>query len=194
MKLSCVKIAPVSCALALLAGCGLPGAPLPPSLELPKPVTDLRADRQGSKVTLTWTPPRETTDRAAIRRMGATRICRAIVPVNAMGNAPKGCETFVAAVNVAPASRADAHPPTTSFTDQLPQDLQSQHRLEEAVYTVEVLNDHGRTAGDSNPASVPLAPTLPPPTDLRAELTRDYVLLTWTAAPATAEPTAAGTS
>ena len=188
-----LRILPALCAVAL-AGCGLPGAPLPPSLELPKPVTDLRAERQGSKVTLVWTPPRETTDRTAIRGIGATRICRAIVAINATGSAPKGCETFVAAVNVAPASRAEAHPPTTSFTDKLPEDMQSQHRLETAVYTVEVLNDHGRTAGESNPASVALAPTLPPPVDLRAELTRDYIVLTWTAAPVTTEPAASGLS
>src|SRR5512132_2509146 len=100
------KLALVTAALAMLTGCGLPGAPLPPSLELPKPVTDVRAERQGSKVTLTWTSPRETTDHAGIRRMGATRICRAIVPLSAMGNAPKSCETFVAAVNMPP-SKSD---------------------------------------------------------------------------------------
>jgi len=30
-------------ATACFIGCGAPGVPLPPSLELPKPVTDLRA-------------------------------------------------------------------------------------------------------------------------------------------------------
>src|ERR1051325_2913457 len=97
-----LRVWPALCVMALV-GCGLPGAPLPPSLELPKPVTDLRAERQGNKVTLTWTPPRETTDRAAIRRVGATRICRAVVPLREMGTAPKNCQTFVAAVNIPPA-------------------------------------------------------------------------------------------
>jgi hypothetical protein len=174
------KFVLVSCALALMAGCGLPGAPLPPSLELPKPVTDLRAERQGSKVTLTWTPPRETTDRAAIRQIGATRICRAVVPLSAMGNAPKSCQTFVAAVNVPPSKRDEARPPTHSFADTLPADLQTQHPPEAALYTVEVLNDHGRTAGESNPASVPVATTLPPPDKLEAQVTADGPVISWT--------------
>ena len=41
--------------LLLLTACGAPGPPLPPSLELPQPVTDLRAARKGDKVALTWT-------------------------------------------------------------------------------------------------------------------------------------------
>jgi len=174
-----LRLALASIALALLAGCGLPGAPMPPSLELPKPVSDLRAERQGSKVTLTWTSPRETTDRAGIRRMGATRVCRAIVPISAMDNAPKVCEKFVSAVNVAPSKRDESHPAPASFTDTLPADLPSQHPLEAAVYTVEVLNDHGRTAGASNPAPVPLAPTLPPPANVRAEVTAGGPEISW---------------
>src|SRR4029077_3163281 len=43
--------------LAALCGCGSPGVPLPPSLDLPKPVTDLRAVRKGDKVYLMWTVP-----------------------------------------------------------------------------------------------------------------------------------------
>src|SRR5512135_3156038 len=63
-------------ACALLAACGTPGAPQPPSLELPTPVADLAATRAGDKVTLTWTPPQLTTDGATIRHPGPTRICR----------------------------------------------------------------------------------------------------------------------
>lgn len=170
---------PTLCALALLAGCGLPGTPLPPSLELPRPVSDLHADRQGSKVTLTWTPPRETTDRAGIRHIGATRICRAFVPLSAMAEAPKSCQTFVAAVNVPAAKRDETHPTPTRFADTLPAGLQSQHTLEAAVYTVEVLNDRGRTAGPSNAASVAAAPTLPPPEKLQGSVTADGPVIGW---------------
>ena len=180
MKTRRVKTVLALSALALLAGCGLPGAPLPPSLELPKPVTDLRAERQGSKVTLTWTSPRETTDHAGIRRMGATRICRAIVLLSAMATVPKTCETFVAAVNMPPSKRDEAHPAPVTFADTLPSELQSQHPLDAAVYTIEVLNDRGRAAGASNAASVALAPTLPPPDKLEAHVTADGPVIGWT--------------
>jgi len=185
MRTRQILIAPVLCGLALLAACGLPGAPLPPSLELPKPVTDLRAERQGSKVTLQWTSPRETTDRAGIRSMGATRICRSIAPLSANVSAPKSCE-FIRAVDVPPSPRDNPHPASTSFADTLPAELQSQHPLDAAVYTVEVLNDRGRTAGASNPVSVPLAPTLPPPDKLETQVTAEGPVIGWSV-PATKE-------
>src|SRR5215472_13038472 len=65
-------------ALAALVACGMPGAPQPPSLELPRTVRNLQAIRKGDKVTLTWTTPRETTDHKQIRHLGQTRICRAV--------------------------------------------------------------------------------------------------------------------
>src|SRR5438270_635321 len=65
-------------AALLLAGCGTPGAPLPPTLDLPQPPTDLKATRKGDKVTLTWSVPTQTTDRALVKpgHLGATRVCR----------------------------------------------------------------------------------------------------------------------
>ena len=67
---------------AVLVSCGAPGVPIPPSLELAKPVTDLRAARKGDKVYLAWTVPSRTVDRQSVRHPGATRICRSLnVPV-----------------------------------------------------------------------------------------------------------------
>src|SRR5437764_7132631 len=60
----------------LLAGCGTPGAPQPPSLRLPKPVDDLQAVRKGDKVFLRWQEPTETTDRQGIRGEITMRLCR----------------------------------------------------------------------------------------------------------------------
>src|SRR3954447_1081618 len=72
----------LSLAIALLcAGCGTPGAPQPPSLRLPKPVSDLEAIRKGDDVYLRWTAPTKTTDNAGIKPggVGTTRICRGYV-------------------------------------------------------------------------------------------------------------------
>src|SRR5579863_7974828 len=63
---------------AALLGCGVPGIPKPPSLDLPEPVTDLRAVRKGDNVFLDWTVPAETTDRLAVRHFSPTRICRSV--------------------------------------------------------------------------------------------------------------------
>ena len=53
---------------AVLVSCGAPGVPIPPALELAKPVTDLRVARMGDKVYLAWTVPAKTTDRQTVRR------------------------------------------------------------------------------------------------------------------------------
>src|SRR5947207_8520685 len=62
----------------VLASCGTPGVPIPPALELAKPVTDLRATRKGEKVYLAWTVPSKTTDHQTVRHPGRTRVCRSI--------------------------------------------------------------------------------------------------------------------
>src|SRR3954453_20214624 len=77
-----------------LVGCASPGAPLPPSLKLPKPVEDLTATRKGNQVTLSWTPPTRTSDDENIRETGKTLVCRA------MSNAPMSqCGAPVATLN-----------------------------------------------------------------------------------------------
>src|SRR5215467_11080456 len=64
--------------VATLTGCAVPGAPLPPSLDIPKLVGDLRAVRKGENVTLTWTTPSETTDGELIRKPGKMLVQRAL--------------------------------------------------------------------------------------------------------------------
>src|SRR5579859_1191701 len=78
MKIPVRKVLAAVGAAAILTACASIGPPLPPSLELPKPPTDLRAVRKGDRVTLTWTVPRVTTDRQTVRTLGPTRVCRAV--------------------------------------------------------------------------------------------------------------------
>jgi len=156
-------------ALAALTGCGSQGNPLPPSLELPKPVSDLKAVRKGDKVRLTWTAPSETTDKLRIKEAGATSVCRATAaPIKLE------CPT----VGEVPASQVPAGGAAT-FTDTLPRPLQEQNPAGFAVYTVEVVNARYRSAGPSNTVRVPLAPTLPPPTGLEARVTAEGMALSF---------------
>jgi hypothetical protein len=175
-------------ALLCLTGCASIGAPLPPSLELPKAPTDLRATRKGDKVTLTWSVPALTTDRQRVRYLGKTHVCRGTEAVLT------ACGTPV----------ADADPPailpekddakkkklTASYVDTISSQVQ---RLQMAAkdnlrsnpfatitYAVEVLNRDGRSAGLSNQVHVPLVQTQPAPADLAARLTAQGAVLTWT--------------
>src|SRR6516162_9873704 len=62
--------------LALLTGCGTPGAPQLPSLQLARPVDDLTASRKGNRVQLDWTLPRKNTDRTLVKNIPDSRVCR----------------------------------------------------------------------------------------------------------------------
>jgi hypothetical protein len=138
----------------LLAGCGVPGAPLPPTLDLAQPPSDLKATRKGDKVTLTWTSPAKTTDGALVKHLGETRVCRGEQPVLADCVQPAG---EVAAAQLQP-GRA------VTFSDSLPRELQQQSLGGFATYAVDALNVQGRSGGLSNQVRIPLAPTLNAPT------------------------------
>ena len=197
-----MKFAPIAgLLLASLLGCGTPGVPLPPSLDLPQPVQDLRASRKGDTVTLFWTVPRQTTDRTNIRlrRLGPTRVCRSLtVAMTECADPVKEVDTpaLVAAGEAAAEAKAKANANTSnkrpepspakaapipaSATDALPQSLEQKNPTGFVHYAVETLNSRGHSAGLSNQVEVPLAPTLPPPTDLSARVTADGVVLTFT--------------
>jgi hypothetical protein len=172
--------------ICLLTGCASIQAPLPPSLELPKPPTDLRAVRKGDRVYLYWSMPTQTMDRQNVRHPGPTRVCRSLeAPMNECG-APVG--------NVAPSPKkagTAAVKSEASFTDTLPRELQQKNPTRLVTYAVESLNLHARSAGLSNQVQVAFAPTLPPAPDFRAEVTARGVVLTWDCQPAPAEPQAA---
>jgi hypothetical protein len=183
--------------LAVCLGCGTPGIPLPPSLELPEPVQDLRASRKGDKVALAWTVPRETTDRTTlrVRHLGPTRICRSLKlgmtqctdKVGEIETAPLVSASEAAAkAKAAAASKPNSLPAkpvpvVANAGDALPHELETRDPTGFMNYAVEVLNTRGRSAGFSNQVQVPLAPTLPPPDDLAATVTADGIVLNFTA-------------
>jgi hypothetical protein len=154
----------------LLAGCGTPGAPLPPTLDLPQPPSDLKATRKGDRVTLTWTVPQQTTDKALAKHLGTTRVCRSQQRVmsecEAIGQVPPG--------QVLAGKQA-------TYTDTLPRDLEQQNPTGSATYGIEVQNTRGRSGGLSNQVLIPVAPTQAAPSDLNIEVTANGPVLHWTA-------------
>jgi len=168
-NLACTSVVALA---TLLAGCASMQAPLPPSLELPKPPTDLRAVRKGDRVYLYWSVPVQTVDRQNVRKPGPTRICRSLeFPM-------KSCGAPVGNVAALPKAASAANQEAT-FVDTLPQQLEQQNPTLLASYTVEAMNLHARSAGLSNQVQVALVPTLPPPANFRAEVTAKGVALSW---------------
>jgi hypothetical protein len=164
-------------ALGWITGCASIGPPLPPSLELPRPPTDLRASRKGHEVRLTWTIPAQTTDRQSVRYLGKTQVCRSLDATI------KQCGTSVGEGAPPPkfagASKSAPQKMSASFTDTLPSELEQAHPADFATYAVEVLNTAGRGAGLSNQVHVALVPTVPPFRGFSVHTTSRAVLISW---------------
>jgi hypothetical protein len=157
-----------------LAGCGMPGAPQPPSLQLPVRVGNLSAVRTGSQVALAWSMPKRDTDKVPLKGNVTVRICR-----NESGTA--GCAT-AATLQFAPEAGG-------AFTDTLPPAL-AEGAPRVLTYFVELDNRKGRTAGLSNGAQI-LAGEAPAAVNgLAAAMRRDGVLVQWMPAPPAATPDA----
>ena len=166
----------------VFTACANIGPPEPPSLDLPKPPSDLRAQRKGNKVTLTWTIPVLTTDRQTVRSSGATRICRGPQP-ELTQCAPVGEAAPAKAVRKSREQKISA-----SYIDVLAGTVEGDNPSSFLTYAVEPLNADGRGAGLSNQVRVSLARTLPPPNDLNARVTAQGVVLAWTSDPLPPSP------
>ena len=63
-----MRLLSITLAFLVITGCGTPGAPQPPSANIPKPVKDLKAVRKGDTVNLSWSAPEQTTDGALVSK------------------------------------------------------------------------------------------------------------------------------
>ncbi len=185
MKILFNNLALAGALCLLMTDCAQEGPPLPPSLELPKPPTDLRATRKGNAVTLTWSAPTNTTDRLGIRTAGLTIICRSSKAQFTSCENPVGKLSSPASTVSRSRKKKSAKktPPTPaiveSFTDTLPESSGDQDARAEITYAVQPQNRNGRAAGLSNIVHVSALATLPAPVDVRARLSGDGVALVW---------------
>lgn len=183
-----LKCASWAAIILCLTGCGVPGLPRPPSLNLPQPVSDLSAIRKGEKVYLAWTVPTETTDAQRVRHLGVTKICRSAKAASPDCSNPAATVEPPAAAE--PNGKKSAAPNmrvTARYTDKLPPGMPGGDPAAEVFYAVSVLNQNGRSAGLSNKVAVPAATAVKPPADFAAQVTADGIVLHWTAAAHTYE-------
>ncbi len=146
-----------------LAGCGTPGAPQPPSLNLPDQVTDLSATRVGNQVSLTWTMPKRNTDKLLLKDKIAVRVSRR--------EGASGRSTEAGELQLPPA--ADG-----AFSETLPVPLTT-GAPRPLTYLIELNNRNGRSAGLSNAASVLAGEPPSPVSGFAAEVRKEGVVLRW---------------
>ena len=187
MKLTKLTFVLGLASVGLLSSCGTPGIPEPPSLELARPVTDLRAMRKGNEVHLSWSIPELTEDHRTFRHPGPTKVCRTIrLPLRVCGAPVAELLPQPASVQHISSRRKLTKsqlptPAQETYTDQLSTSIQTQAPTSNLTYAVSVLNSYGKSAGLSNQVQVPSAPTLSAPANLSAHLSAKGVELTWSA-------------
>ena len=163
----------------LLAGCASPGPPLPPSLKLPKIVSNLTAERVGDQVVLHWTTPDQTTDGLDIQGPVTAEICRDLAAVPAAPT-PASSQPKPALCNAV--LRRAVQPGASEASDDLSSALPSPLNagpIRLLAYRVQLRNSAGRTAGPSGIAYAPSGPSIPPIQELHIRATKAGALLEW---------------
>ncbi len=160
--------------LGALMGCGVPGAPLPPSTGIPKFVGDLKATRKGDTVTLAWTTPTETSDGELVRKPGKMLVQRALEP------GPNSALAFqtVTELPLEPALKEE-HGAQATAKDSLTEVLRSGSNATYAVYQVLAESRSGKSFGLPNRALVPLVLTLPAPSQVQLEPVSAGIKIAW---------------
>ncbi|MDW5265807.1 MULTISPECIES: fibronectin type III domain-containing protein [Acidobacteriaceae] len=148
---------------ASLSGCASPGPARPPSLHLPRLVTDLSAVRTGDSVALHWTTPEKTTDGLKVQPPLTAEICRQLAAH------PAAC---------APVKSVPARPGPSEATDTLPGTLTTDPPAL-LTYRVKILNANGHSAGLSNPAFAAAGAAPPPVEHLHIAPVRNGAMIEW---------------
>lgn len=153
----------------MFTGCGYVGDPLPPALNIPVKITDVRAVQRGDRILIDFTIPELTTEGLAVSSIAAIdlRIGTATDPFNADQWAASA-KPIVASSTLG-SRRVETATLARDWTGR------------DAVIGVRLVNSKGRKSEWSNFAVVPARPPLPVPAALRAELHPSGVRLSWDA-------------
>lgn len=154
MKLASALFA-LAC-MALMAACGYPGEPKPPTLEIPSRVTDLRAAEYGGNILVEFTLPALTTEGLALTKV-------------------KSVELRVTAGTASQNVNLNATGPGP-IHDQI---AAAEWIGKDVVLTVRAIGPKGKTSEWSNPVPLSVGVPLSVPTDLAAENVAEGVRLRW---------------
>ena len=152
----------------ILTGCGYIGDPLPPALNVPTQITDLRAVQRGGKVIVEFTIPDKTTENLPITTVESVDLRAAPSPSGQFNmDAWSASARQLKSDSVKPGN-VHVEAPAAPWQDK------------ELILAVRLVNRKGRTSQWSNLVVLPVVAPPPSPSNLKAETTVDGVRLTWT--------------
>ena len=156
----------------VISGCGVPGEPLPPLLEIPQPANDLVAEQVGARVLLRFSAPRLTTEGTLIRYLDRIEIHGAFLPQ------ASSAEAFPEQARLLATLPAEQIPEgAAQLVYELP--LEASHRGARAVFAIKAVNHREMDGGISNVVSLEIAELPEPPAELQATLTEPAIQLRW---------------
>jgi hypothetical protein len=149
-----------SIASSLLIGCGNVGAPLPPLIQIPVPVSDLAIQQFGKSAQLTWTLPKLNTDGSTATTVATVEIYR--LATDHQQPAPDS-KTFAQSAQPwksIPKQILDTYPQgmKLSFSDTF-QEFEAHDVFQRSLhYALRVVNNKKQSAGLSNIVSLSIIP------------------------------------
>ena len=179
MRRAAAQVAFVSfiLACALVVGCAAPGDPSPRHPVVPGAITDLAARQSGSAVVLTFSLPRQSTDRESLAEAPTIEIYRAaLVP----GAAPDR-KTPWRLVYAIPSERVDSYlnGDRVEFRDPLtPEDL-ARTAGSPLAYMVRTRAGKTKASSGSNFFTIRIYPPPGTPRDPHISVTESAIALTW---------------
>jgi hypothetical protein len=164
---------------ALLPGCGAPGEPIERKAPVPTAVADLAATQQGDDVILTFTLPKDSVEGHPLKQPPAIEIFRDFQSVPATSPPPPAAPTLLVTIPSAMVEQYGTRG-QIRYADTLKSDDFAQHPGAQAVYIVRTRTSDKKVSANSNAAALRVAPAANPIADLKAEVTHQGLVLTWT--------------
>ena len=168
----------------VLAGCAAPGEPTERKPAIPRAIADLSAEQLGGSVVLAFTLPKQSENGRRLKSPPWVAIYRDFkaAPASGAGSVTTAAHPTLLMTISPPAVDTSSATPISHYMDILTANDISQHAGEEAVYVVRTSETSKRRkeSTDSNIAAVRIYPAPERITDLKANVTREAVVLAWT--------------
>lgn len=147
--------------------CGYVGDPLPPALNIPKPVIDLRAVQVESKIDAAFTIPAQTTENLPITDLALVELRLGRMPAGGWNQDAWAAGAKAVAVDAAKPGPVEASVDVREFAGS------------EIVLAIRMANKKGRSSAWSNLVTLRVEPPVVTPDDFQPDSAPTGAVLTW---------------